>query len=185
MAAMAISDAGRLDQRVAILTLRQEEKAYSWECSRLSWASAELSLRTNVYSVHGIGAKGVTFIMRRQPLTPENALLWRGQHCFISGIRPIGRLHLEVEAALTATSQCEDKYSGSSFPAIMTEKYLGHQQLEPQAVNILRRVLVTPKVIELEPGRLVEVDGTAWPIMTAHLLDPAKNEYELERTVDL
>lgn len=185
MAANGRIDAGRLDQRLVVLSLVQEGKAYRWECTRLTWARAELSQKTNVYSVHGIGAAGVSFTLRRQEIGLGNALLWRGQHGMITAIRPLGRLHLTVEAALVVPSQCEDKYTGTTFPAIMTEKYLGHQQLEPQAINVLRHVLVTPKAIELTPGRLVEVDGTPWPIQVAHLLDPAKNEYELERTVDL
>ena len=178
-------DAGGLDQRIAVLALSQKGQAYSWETSRRTWAKAELATKTNVYSVHGIGAAGVTFTMRRQPLDLGNALLWRGQHCMITAIRPLGKLHLTVEAALVVVSPCAYKYTDTTFPAILTEKYLGHQQLEPQAINTLRHVLVTPKAIELQPGRLVEVDGTPWPIQVAHLLDPWKNEYELERTVDL
>ena len=185
MATSEFVDAGSLDQRLAVLKLTQEGKAYSWKTTRATWAKAVLATKTNVYSVHGIGAAGVTFTMRRQPLDLGNALLWRGQHCMITAIRPLGRLHLTVEAALVVVSACEDKYTGITFPAIMTEKYLGHQQLEPQAVNTLRHVLVTPKAIELPPGQLVEVAGTPWPIQVAHLLDPWKNEYELERTVDL
>lgn len=177
--------AGDLDQRLAVLALSREGQAYRWRRIRLTWAEAELSTRTNVYSVHGIGAAGVTFVMRRQPLDLGNALLWRGQHCMITAIRPLGRLHLTVEAALVVVSDCEDKYTGTIFQAILTEKYLGHQQLEPQAINTMRCVLVTPKVIELTPGRLVEVAGTPWPIQAAHRMDPWKNEYELERTVDL
>lgn len=185
MATSELIDAGSLDERVVVLHLSQEGQAYNWKQSRLTWAKAELSTKTNVYSVHGIGAAGVTFTMRRQPMTLANALLWRGQHCFITSIVPAGRLHWKVEAALVVVSQCEDKYTGTTFPAIMTEKYLGHQQLEPQAINTLRHVLVTSKAITLTPGRLIEVDGTSWPIQVAHLLDPWKNEYELERTVDL
>lgn len=185
MTASGHTDAGRLDQRLAVLTLAQEGQAYRWRQARLTWAEAELSTRTNVYSVHGIGAAGVTFTMRRQTLDLGNALLWRGQHCMITAIRPLGRLHLTVEAALVVVSDCEDKYTGIAFPAILTERYLGHQQLEPQAINTLRYVLVTPKAIDLTPGRLVEVAGTRWPIQVAHLQDPWKNEYELERTVDL
>lgn len=177
--------AGDFDQRLAVLNLAREGQAYRWRRSRLTWAKAELSTRSNVYSVHGIGAAGVTFTMRRQPLELGNALLWCGQHCMITAIRPLGRLHLTVEAALVVVSDCADKYTDTTFPAILTEKYLGHQQLEPQAVNTMRYVLVTPKTIELTPGRLVEVDGKRWPIQVAHLQDPWKNEYELERTVDL
>lgn len=185
MAGSDYVDAGKLDERIAVLELIRDENTYQWSVLRRSWAQAELSTRKNVYSVHGIGATGVTFIIRRQGLNLGHAICWRGRHCMITAIRPKGLLHLTVEAALVVTSECEYVYTGTRFPAIMTEKYLGHQQLEPQAVNVLRHVLVTPKAIELAPGRLVEVAGTKWPIQTAHLLDPWKNEYELEREVDL
>ena len=185
MATSEFVDAGSMDQRLAVQTLAQDGKAYRWKATRATWAKAVLDTKTNVYSVHGIGTAGVTFTLRQQPLDLGNALLWRGQHCMITAIRPLGRLHLTVEAALVVVSEGADKYTGATFPAIMTEKYLGHQQLEPQAINTLRHVLVTPKAIELTPGKLVEVAGTPWPIQVAHLLDPWKNEYELERTVDL
>lgn len=178
-------DAGSLDERAAVLTLTQEGLTYRWKSARLTWVKADLSTKTNVYSIHGVGATSVTFTMRRQPLTLGDALLWRGQHCFITNIAPAGRLHWTVEAALVVISPCEDKYTGTAFPGILAEEYLAHQQLEPQAVNTKTYVLVTPKAIQLTPGKLVRVDGTDWPIRVAYLLDPWKNEYKIERTVDL
>ena len=141
--------------------------------------------KTNIYSVHGLGAAGVSFTLRRQALDLDNALRWRGQHCLITAIRPLGRLYFTVEAALVVLSQCRDPKTGETFPAVMTEEYVRHEQLEPMATNEHRRVLVTPKAIQLRPGPLVEVDGVEWPILTPYELDPHKNEYVLERTVDL
>lgn len=182
-------EVGRLSDRVEVLELRETAgetgAVWAWKPVRRTWARAELSAKANVYSVHGLGAAGVSFTLRRQPLGLDSALWWRGQHCLITAISPLGRLYLTVDAALVVLSRCEDRYTGTRFPAVMTEKYLGRQQLEPLAVNTLRHVLVTPKAIELTPGRPVEVEGDSWPIQVAHLLDPHKNEYELERTVDL
>ena len=124
--------------------------------------------------------------MRRQPLTLEHALNWKGQHCFITSITPWGLNHIKVEAALVEITECENKYRAVKFPGIITEEYHRHEQLEPQAINTLRHVLVTPKCIELTPGKLVEVgDENPWNILTAHLLDPRKNEYIIERVKDL
>lgn len=182
-------EVGRLNDRVEVLGLvsahEKDHMVHTWRAVRRTWAQAELMTRANVYSVHALGAAGVTFTLRRQPLDLDNALRWRGQHCLITAVRPKGRLYLTVDAALVVLSQCEDRYTGTKFPAVMTEKYLGHRQLDPLAVNDLRHVLVTPKCIRLKPGKLVEVDGESWPIQVAHLLDPHKNEYELERTADL
>lgn len=171
--------------RVEVLELQQDGSTYTWAPARVTWAKIALTNKRNIFSVHGIGVAGVSFIIRRQPLTLNSAIRWQGQHCFITGILPADYGHLTVEAALVELSQCEDRYTDTRFPAVMTEKYLGHQQLEPLAINTLRHVLVTPKYIQLTPGKLVEVDGVSWPIQVAHLLDPHKNEYELERTVDL
>ena len=197
-------EVGRLSDRVEVLSLRDvskldtsdapptldgpEEpvpKQWEWDRVRLTWAQAELTTKANVYSVHGLGAAGVNFTLRRQPLTLDNALRWRKQHCLITAIRLLGRNYLTVEAALVVLSQCRSPRTGETFPAVMTEKYVGHQQLEPMAVNKYRRVLVTPKAVRLAPGHLVEVDGVEWPIFTPYELDPHKNEYALEREVDL
>lgn len=182
-------EVGRLSDRVEVLSLlkttREDGTAYTWEPVRLTWAQTELMTRTNVYSVHGVGAAGVSFTMRRQPLDLDSALRWKGQHCLITAIRPLGRMYLTVEAALVVLSQCRNPRTGEAFPAVVTEKYVGHQQLEPMAINKHQRVLVTPKAVRLIPGKLVEVDGVPWPIKTPYELDPHKNEYAIERTVDL
>lgn len=183
-------EVGRLSDRLEVLELQSAPGGdggmeYAWESVRRTWARTELTQRTNVYSVHAIGAAGVSFTLRRQPITLDSALRWRGQHCLITAIRPLGRLYLTVEAALVVLSRCRSPRTGAAFPAVMTERYVGHQQLEPMAVNIHRRVLVTPKAVRLASGPLVEVDGVPWPIVTPYELDPHKNEYELERTVDL
>lgn len=182
-------EVGRLNERLDVLELRKTGEdpgtAWTWETVRRTWAIAELMTRGNIYSVHGIGAAGVTFTLRRQPLGLNAALRWRGQHCMITAVRPLGRLYWTVEAALVVLSQCRNPRTGETFPAVMTERYVGHRQLEPMAVNTHQRVLVTPKAVRLTPGPLVEVDGVEWPIITPYELDPNKNEYVLEKTVDL
>lgn len=180
-----MANSNGMGTRVEVLELRQENGAYTWDPVRVTWAKAVLTSRRNNYSVHGIGAAGVTFILRRQPITLNSAIRWQGQHCFITGILPLDYGHLTVEAALVAPSQCRNPETGETFPAVMTERYVRHQQLEPMAVNTHQRVLVTPKAVRLAPGPLVEVDGVLWPVVTPYELDPNKNEYVLERTVDL
>ena len=183
-------EVGRLSDRLEVLELQSAPgedggMEYAWESVRRTWARAELMQRTNVYSVHAIGAAGVSFTLRRQPITLDSALRWRGQHCLITAIRPLGRLYLTVEVALVVLSQCRDTHTEGIFPAVMTEEYVRHDQMEPMAVNEHRRVLVTPKAVRLRPGPLVEVDGVEWPVLTPYELDPHKNEYILRREVDL
>ena len=162
-----------------------ESAVWEWQTVRRTWGSVKLAERRNVYSVHGIGSPGVEIVLRRQPIDLDSAIRWRGQHCLITAIRPLGRLYLTVQAALVELSACEDPRDGTRFPAVITERYLGHEQQEPMAVNIHRRVLVTPKAVKLSPGPLVLVEGVEWPIVTPYELDPHKNEYEIQRRVEL
>lgn len=177
-------DAGELRERPEVLRLTAVEGGYEWQPLRRTWARAELQAK-RVWSAHSIGATGVTFLMRKQRLTLFDALRWDKRHCVITAIKPYGRNHIQVEAALVDVTPCEDKYTNTRFPAIVAEQYHRHDQQEPQAVNAIRHVLVTPKCIELKPGKLVEVGGVSWPILTAHTLDSYKNEYVIERVVDL
>lgn len=178
-------DAGELRERPEVLRLTAVEGGYEWQPLRRTWAKAELQTGRQIWSAHSVGADGVTFLMRKQSLTLSDALRWNKRHCTIVNIRDYGRNHIQVEAALVEVTPCEDKYTNTRFPAIVAEQYHRHDQQEPQAVNAIRHVLVTPKAVELKPGRLVEVDGVSWPILTAHTLDPYKNEYVIERVVDL
>ncbi len=182
-------EVGRLNERLEVLELRDTAQegasAWAWETVRRTWAAYELAARPSVYSVRRLGSAGVRFILRRQGISLDSALWWRGQHCFITAIRPLGRLYLSVDAAFVVLSRCRNPRTGETFPAVMTEEYVRHQQQEPMATNEHRRVLVTPKAVRLRPGPLVEVDGVEWPVMAAYELDPHKNEYILEREVDL
>ena len=178
-------DAGKLSERIELLRLVKGENEYRWELLRRSWASVELQQRRNNFSTHGIGAAGAELVLRRQELTLLDAIRWRGQHLFLTGITPKGRNHLTAAAALVEVHPCRDPETGLSFPGVVTEKYLGHRQEEPMAVNPMRHILITHPAIDLKPGRLVEVDGESWPITMSHRLDPWKAEYELEREVEL
>lgn len=177
-----------LDQQVQILqlTFDTEERKYTWAVQRRVWGRVEVEPRRNIFSLAGVGARCISVTLRQYPaLTMTNSLCWKGRHLHITAIKDDNRDRLSIEAAAVEVAQCEDRYEKISFPAVVTEKYYGHDQLEPQAINVTRHVLITPKAIKLVPGRLVEVNGVSWPILTAHELDPHKNEYVLERVVDL
>jgi len=178
-------DAGKLSERIELLRLVKGENEYRWELLRRSWASVELQQRRNNFSAHGIGAAGAELVLRRQELTLLDAVRWRGRHLFLTGIAPRGRNHLAVTAALVEVRVCRDPETGLAFPGVVTEKYLGHRQEEPMAVNPMRHILITHPEIVLQPGHLVEVDGESWPVTMVHRLDPWKTEYEIEREAEL
>ena len=186
-------DAGTLRERVSVLALTgNAAEGWRWTVARNTWARAEPTGKKTVFSEYGTGTAGVTFWLRRQPLGPDSALRWNGQHCCIAAIVPVGRGHIKVTAALAEPVLCADRYQDPAvtFPGILLDPFQrkaewGWEQLEPQAQNTLHRVLVTPKAVSLKPGRLVEVAGVKWPILTAHDSFHGRNEYELCREVDL
>lgn len=183
-------DAGRLNQAVQVLELQETAPgAWEWRPNRRTWSMLTLQTKKNLFSTVGIGARGAEIILRRQPLTLHNALLWGEQHLFLTAILPEGRLHLRVQAALvtadTITLQKDENTVEMTFPGVLTEKYARHEQEWPMSVNQLGLVLVVPKAITLEPGRLVKARGALWEVLVPHELDEYKNEYEIGRTVDL
>lgn len=182
-------DAGKLRDTLQVLELREDPAGtWTWQEVRKARGQVELSTSRNLFSTVGIGARGAEIILRRQPLTLHNALLWGERHLFLTAILPQGRLHLRVEAALAEPVECRegmDKEGGVRFPGILTEKYMKWEQPEPYSVNRLAYVLVTPKTIQLQRGGLVGVSGVNYEVQLAHTLDPWKNEYEIVRTEDL
>ena len=72
-----------------------------------------------------------------------------------------------------------------TFPGVLTEKYRANEAEDVYRVTTLRRVLVTPKAIQLRPGDLVEAEGeTPYIIRQALALDPGKTAYAGARMED-
>lgn len=180
------NSAGALRERVELLGLT--ETAGGWEYIKYAevWAAVELTGKTNLFSKIGIGARAAELTLRRRALTLHQAARWRGRHLFLSEITEPARGWLSVQAAVVEVTPCraDPDEGGSAFPGVVTEKYLSHTQGAPMAYNVLRLVLVTPKAVRLRVGHLVELAGAPYEVKVPHELDPYKNEYEVERTVD-
>jgi len=194
-----------LKERIQVQCLLHypEADAFAWEVSRNIWAAAEQDARSNLFSSAGTGARGVTFTLRRNPeltivnsflwrgrfcLTLHNAFRWRGQFCFLTAIEDGEPGFQVVKAALREPLVCVQDADmepvGCTFPGILTEKYAGHQQLEPHAEVTGDFVLVTPKMITLAPGSWVTVGGAYYLGRVPHELEPCRNEYEIRRKED-
>lgn len=182
-------DAGKLNKAAQVLELRETAPgAWEWASVRRAWASITFQSKTNLFSKVGIGARDAAVIVRRQPLTLHHALRWGDTHLFLTSITPMGRNHLEVDAAVVEVARCQadmDEGGGIRFPGVLTEKYARFAQESPYAANTLTYVLVTPKPIRLQRGGVVAVNGTEYAVELAHELDAYKNEYEITRTEDL
>lgn len=193
-------DAGALDQTVRVLELTEGPAGtWTWRPVRPARARVELTTKSNLFSRVGIGARGAELVLRAQPLTLHQALLWGEQHLFLTAILPEGRLHLRVQAALvrpvscTATRQ-EDTVGEAgrpihgetmrvTFPGVLAERYVRYEREETHDESDVSYVLVTGRPIALRPGDLVRVaEGPAagaYHVTASHVLDRYKREYEI------
>jgi len=185
--------AGELRDRLRVLSLKPDDTAlnYAWAETGQVWAKTTIDERANLFSSVGIGARGVTFRIRARPsLSLHQAIRLRDRHCFLTAILPDNENpgYAIVKAALCDPVECvadADKAPpGIHFPGILTEKYVGHDQPDFHSEVTTDYVLVTPKVVELNPGSWVVANGAYYKVLTPHLLDPYKNEFEIRRKED-
>ena len=175
--------AGQLDKHAEVLDLRETEPGvWTWEKAGMAWANITFQSKNNLFSSVGIGARNAAVTVRRRPLTLHNALRWNGQHLFLTSVVSRGRNYLDVNTALVTPVVCSS--DGVTFPAVQTEKYLGHVQEWPMSAVDMTMVLVTPKPIVLCPGHLVYLEKKPWEILVSHELDEWKNEYEIGRRAE-
>lgn len=203
---MAYIGAGRLDQPLEVLELRQtSEGTWEWVPIRRAWAQVEQTSKTNLFSKVGVGARDAAIVLRTQPLTLYHALRWKGQHLFLTSITKLDRMHLDLQAALVSVVRCVGRgYTTTvgpgnrpvkqpgperTFPGVLTEKYVRYETEDSYAKAKRLLVLVTPKAVQLLEGDLVTVtEGPAaavYNVQTSHVLDEYKNEYEIMYSRDI
>ena len=191
---------GELNERVQILTLKTEAGIMRWEVFKNIWAKVEITGKTNYFSKVGMGVLSVKFTMRRQSLSLYDALCFRGRHYFITGITPISNLHMEVETAKIDPITCvlfnnetvlddlnrpvDEQKPVLTFPGMLVEKYLRSNTETGHDEGEVTLVLVTPKQVQVDAGKLIEVQGKPYKVAVCHMLDEYKNEYEIIRTED-
>ena len=195
-----------LDQKVDILQLMHDEDsaAYAWTIRRTCPAYVETDIHSNLFSSVGIGARGATVVIRPdRELTLHHAARVGRQFLFLTSIVLSERRdRQELRAALCEpvmlTAKPQDRTGrdalnrptavevpGFTFPGVLTEKYFRNDAEDVYRAELQQRVLVTPKVIVLRAGDLVQQD-TEPPYTVRQVLDldPYKNEYVIERRWD-
>jgi hypothetical protein len=192
---------GALNDEIELLRLTVSGDVYKWVVSDTVFAKAERVKGNNIFSSVGLGAKTVKLTLRACDISLHNAARWNSRHCLITDIVQLDREYLVLTAALIEPVPCSITRQASrlnelnrlvfvdnsvlSFPACITEKYLGHTQGEPQVTLEQRLVLITPKPVKLSAGELVSVGSLGtFNILLPHELDEYKNEYEIIRKAE-
>ena len=186
-------DAGKLRERLEVMELKEGPNGvWTWESVRKARGQVELNtVKKNLFSSVGIGARGAELVLRRQPLTLHQAILWGERHLFLTAVLPEGRLHLRVQAALVEPVTClatrtEDTVGEAgrpetretmrqTFPGVLTEKYVRYEREETHAETDASYVLVVPKMIVLRSGDLVTVqEGPAKAVYNGNIKTACK-----------
>lgn len=78
-------DAGKLRERLEVMELKEGPNGvWTWESVRKARGQVELNtVKKNLFSSVGIGARGAELVLRRQPLTLHQAILWGERHLFL------------------------------------------------------------------------------------------------------
>lgn len=179
-----------LNQKVEVLRLGKSDGGFSWILDHRRWAAVEPDVGRNIFSLEGVGSRGVTVTVRSAPsLTRHQALRWNGKFLLPTSIvQGPDRDRMVVRAALCTPVECQKdahlEAAGIKFPGVLTEKYIGHEQLDPLAVVTRDYVLVVPKPVTLSPGSWVICAGEYYRVLVPHELDEYKNEYEIRRKED-
>lgn len=184
-------DIGVHSRRARVVECRAlPEGGFDWVQVGSVWVRPSRARVNRVFAKIGFAAEGWDLSMRACRLRKTQALRIGAEHFTICDILPPENGYMVVETALTPVCMCvgnaevEEK-KRFTFPGILTELYIKHEQREPMSVNIIDYVLVTPKLVELRPGSLVDIGGVRYEVLTAHTLDTAKNEYQIRKVRDL
>ena len=181
--------AGRLDKVVQVLELQETSHGIlEWVPVRTIYAAVEFSQKKNLFSTVGIGARDVSLVVWRRAISLHNAIQMGNDFLFLTGITDRNRNQLNIKAALCSLVTCQADMDlephGIVFPGVLTEKYVGHDQPDFHSEVTTTYVLVTPKSVELRPGSWLVAGGKYYLVLTPHLLDPYRNEFEIRRKED-
>ena len=187
-------NAGDLNERLIIQRINYNPDCVYWRVQDRIWGRAEHKIRRNLFSNVGIGAQTIEFTIRNTDISLHDSIGWGDKHCFITDISKIGRLYLKLTAAISVVLCCRVERSAKgynelgnpidisqgdyTFPACITEKYVGYTQNEPQSVTDTSYVFVTPKCVSLKAGTVIYTLQGEYAIKKCHMADPYKNEYE-------
>lgn len=195
-------DPGKLRDKVDWLRLTQDGPNLAFAQYKTVWARVKETGLKNLFSKVGVGADGVEVLLRRQGLTLDDCLLYKGERYFLTNIAPEGLhpVYDKVQAARVPLHRVtvyrhrvgrgplgqameEDEPLGS-FPGWVTEKYLASREEDSHTESTARFVVVSPKAALYRAGDFFDLLGGRYRVMVAHCLESHKNEYEVQKVGD-
>lgn len=153
-----------------------------------------------VLSPHSAALPGAEIITRRIGTVRGSGLTIGGKDYIVADVDDTDRGNLTLTAAAVRLLPCNGTRTESvtgtlnraenkktalpDFVAVLSEKYIAHDQQAANAELRTEQVLITAKAVDLRSGDDVTVDGVTYTVMTAHTADDGLNEYIVLRVED-
>lgn len=84
-----------------------------------------------------------------------------------------------IEKDVTFNRPTKELKAIYDFEGYITEKYTGYLEEKINTISIQNYILIVPKVIDLNIGDIVIMEGEAYNIQDTHKIDDYINEYEI------
>lgn len=200
---------GALRDLIQFLKLEQTESGFEWVSQTNMFAqvkqksSKNMSSSKNIISAVGLVVPIAEITIRKRYITLDNALMFRGQHYFITNIEehPDSRNFYKVTtAAITPkicsvqrrTAELDPVYNRPilsdntkiTFPACVIKEKARTEVETPRTNTEQSLVIVVPKAITLNVGEQITLGGKVWRVIEPYEFDEWKNEYEIIRNDD-
>lgn len=182
-------DAGKLNERITLLTLTETPDGYAYVDDKPVYAQATAAEKKTIVTARTVGTSAAQMVFRagNAPRLMQ-ALRWRDELYMVTAATQEHRLWTKVTAGkVQMFDVVAQMYGGGeiSFPAVLLERYIRQEEGRPMTESAESYVLITPKPITLEHADLVSVPGLGvFHVDVIHRLDPHMNEYEISRRVD-
>lgn len=200
---------GALRDLIQFLRLEQTENGFEWVSQTNMFAqvkqksSKNMSSSKNIISAVGLVVPIAEITIRKRYITLDNALMFRGQHYFITNIEehPDSRNFYKVTTAAITPKICSVKKRVAeldpvynrptlsentkiTFPACVIKEKVKTEEETPRTNTEQSLVIVVPKAITLNVGEQITLGGKVWRVTEPYELDEWKNEYEIIRNDD-
>ena len=194
---------GALRDLIQFLKLEQTENGFEWVSQTNMFAQVKQKTSKNIFSTVGLGVPTVEFTIRKRDIDLSNALMVKGQHCFITNIEehPDSRNFYKVTTATITPKICSvqrrtakldpvynrptlSENTKITFPACVIKEKAKTEVETPRTNTEQSLVIVFPKAITLNVGEQITLGGKVWRVIEPYEFDEWKNEYEIIRNDD-
>ena len=173
-----------MSRKIQILDYTLTAQGYKWQAGRSVWASTARASRRALFSTFGMSTTDTMDIVCHELLPLMQCVQIGDRKAFITEAVIESHQRFRMTAAFADVYACSYITNAGetvAFEGLLTEKYTRYAEVNPYAVTDITCVLVTPKEVEIDHGKVIRIGDHDYHMTVRHLLDPYRNEYEVMR----